>query len=201
MAENCPECNGAYNNSNSSKRACFDDRIPVANDHHGFDNQRVSVHDRLGAKPASTIAWGGGQGQHPWSAGRLSQWRVKRSTRRDGRFSGPWWGYHVPSSRTSTHITTRWWRIKPNMQEAQSTMVSRWLDQIPKEESLAPTSARKAWGLMLDKKKVRSKVWRPKSWQPMDWLPKCILYKQIVLSCLSTDRVFELQLIADVIIE
>jgi hypothetical protein len=60
MAENCPECNGAYNNSNSSKRACFDDRIPVANDHHGFDNQRVSVHDRLGAKPASTIAWGGG---------------------------------------------------------------------------------------------------------------------------------------------
>jgi hypothetical protein len=38
-AENCPECNGAYNNGNSSKRACFNDRRPAAKDHHGFDNQ------------------------------------------------------------------------------------------------------------------------------------------------------------------
>jgi hypothetical protein len=35
--ENCPECNGAYNNGNSSKRVCFDDKIPAAKDHHGFD--------------------------------------------------------------------------------------------------------------------------------------------------------------------
>jgi hypothetical protein len=49
----------AYNNSNSSKRVCFDDRRPAAKDHRGFDNQRVSVQDRLGgAKPASTIGWG-----------------------------------------------------------------------------------------------------------------------------------------------
>jgi hypothetical protein len=44
-AENCPECNGAYNNGNSSKRVCFDDRRPAAKDHCGFDNQWVSVHD------------------------------------------------------------------------------------------------------------------------------------------------------------
>jgi hypothetical protein len=60
--ENCPECNRAYNNGNSSKRICFDDRRPVAKDHRGFDNQRVSVHDQLGGqsqRPRSV----GGQGQ------------------------------------------------------------------------------------------------------------------------------------------
>jgi hypothetical protein len=61
MAENCPECNGAYNNSNSSKRACFDDRIPTANDHRGFDNQRVSVHDRLGGEASVHDRLGGGK--------------------------------------------------------------------------------------------------------------------------------------------
>jgi hypothetical protein len=57
-AENCLECNRAYNNGNSSKRVCFDARRPATKDHHGFNNQRVSVHDRLGARPASTISWG-----------------------------------------------------------------------------------------------------------------------------------------------
>jgi hypothetical protein len=61
MTENCLECNGAYNNSNSSKRVCFDDRILVAKDHHGFDNQQISVHDRLGARSASMIGWGQSQ--------------------------------------------------------------------------------------------------------------------------------------------
>jgi hypothetical protein len=66
--ENYLECNRAYNNNNSSKRACFDDKRPAAKNHRGFDNQRVSVHDRLGgranvhdrlgAKLASTIGWG-----------------------------------------------------------------------------------------------------------------------------------------------
>jgi hypothetical protein len=44
-------------------------------------------------------------------------------------------------------------------------MVSRWLDQIPEEKSPAPMSIEQheeAERLMLDKKKVRSKVWRPK---------------------------------------
>jgi hypothetical protein len=50
MAENCPECNGAYNNSNSSKRVCFDDRRPVARDRCEFNSRRVSVHERLGGK-------------------------------------------------------------------------------------------------------------------------------------------------------
>jgi hypothetical protein len=44
-------------------------------------------------------------------------------------------------------------------------MVSRWLDQIPEEKSPAPTSVEQheeAERLVLDKKKVRSKVWCPK---------------------------------------
>jgi hypothetical protein len=57
-AENCPQCNGAYNNSNSSKTVCFDSRRTSVGDHREFSNQRVSVHDQLGAKPASTNGWG-----------------------------------------------------------------------------------------------------------------------------------------------
>jgi hypothetical protein len=45
----------AYNNSRSSKRVCFEDRRPTAGDHHGFSNQRILVHQWLGAKTASTI--------------------------------------------------------------------------------------------------------------------------------------------------
>jgi hypothetical protein len=47
--ENCSECNGAYNNSNPSKRVRFDDRRPSVGDHREFSNQRVSV----------MIGWGG----------------------------------------------------------------------------------------------------------------------------------------------
>jgi hypothetical protein len=65
IAENCPECNGAYNNGNTSKRACFDEKRPTTKDHRGFDNQRVSVHNRLGgqsqrprsARPAFMTGW------------------------------------------------------------------------------------------------------------------------------------------------
>jgi hypothetical protein len=41
--DNCLECNEAYNNGNSSKRVCFNDRRTAAKDHCGFDNQRVLV--------------------------------------------------------------------------------------------------------------------------------------------------------------
>jgi hypothetical protein len=58
MVENCPKCYRAYNNSNSSKSVCFDDRRPAARDHHEFNNQWILVLDRLGASPASTIGWG-----------------------------------------------------------------------------------------------------------------------------------------------
>jgi hypothetical protein len=58
MAENCPKCYRAYNNSNSSKSACFDDRRPAARDHREFNNQWISVLDQLGASLASTIGWG-----------------------------------------------------------------------------------------------------------------------------------------------
>jgi hypothetical protein len=33
------------------------------------------------------------------------------------------------------HHTTGRWRIKLNTQESQSTMVSRWLNQVPEKES------------------------------------------------------------------
>jgi hypothetical protein len=58
MAENCPKCYRAYNNSNSSKSACFNDRRPAARDHREFNNQWISVLDQLGASLASTIGWG-----------------------------------------------------------------------------------------------------------------------------------------------
>jgi hypothetical protein len=65
--ENCPECKEAYNNNSSSKRVCFNDRRSGAGDHREFSNQRipihqrlggkVSIHDRLGARPAFMIGW------------------------------------------------------------------------------------------------------------------------------------------------
>jgi hypothetical protein len=55
MAKNCPECNGAYNNSNSSKRVCFDDRRPAAKDHRGFNSQRISVHALVQMLSSMTI--------------------------------------------------------------------------------------------------------------------------------------------------
>jgi hypothetical protein len=64
MTENCPECNGAYNNGNSSKRVCFDHRRPAAKDHRGFDNQRVSVHERLGGKASVHDQLGGKASVH-----------------------------------------------------------------------------------------------------------------------------------------
>jgi hypothetical protein len=60
MAENCPKFYRAYNNSNSSKSACFDDRRPAARDHREFNNQWISVLNQLGASLASTIGWGEG---------------------------------------------------------------------------------------------------------------------------------------------
>jgi hypothetical protein len=49
-AENCLECNGAYNNDNSSKRVCFNDRRPMTGEHREFKNQQIQVHQRLGGK-------------------------------------------------------------------------------------------------------------------------------------------------------
>jgi hypothetical protein len=70
--ENCPECNAAYNNGNSSKRVCFDDKRPVAKDHHGFDNQRVSVHDRLGGKDSVHDRLGGKASIHDRLGGKAN---------------------------------------------------------------------------------------------------------------------------------
>jgi hypothetical protein len=56
MAENCLECNETYNNRNSSTGVCFNDGRPTYRDHREFNNQRVSVHHRLGGK-ASIHDW------------------------------------------------------------------------------------------------------------------------------------------------
>jgi hypothetical protein len=84
IAKNCPECNGAYNNSSSSKEVCFDDRRPTAGDHGEFSNQLILVHDRLGSKANVHDRLGGKASIHDRLGGR-----VKQSAERNGRFSGP----------------------------------------------------------------------------------------------------------------
>jgi hypothetical protein len=64
MAENCSECNRAYNKNNSSKRVCFNDKRPLAKDHLEFSNQQISVHDRLGAKASIYDRLGGKASVH-----------------------------------------------------------------------------------------------------------------------------------------
>jgi hypothetical protein len=73
MIENCPECNKAYNNNNSSKRGCFDDRRPAAGDHREFSNQRVSVHQRLGGKASIYDRLGGKTNVHDQLGGRVNE--------------------------------------------------------------------------------------------------------------------------------
>jgi hypothetical protein len=58
MAENCLECNRAYNNNSSSKRICFNDRRPTTGDHCEFSNQQIPFHQQLGEKLVSMIGWG-----------------------------------------------------------------------------------------------------------------------------------------------
>jgi hypothetical protein len=72
-AENRPDCNVTYNNNNSSKRVCFDDRRPAARDHHGFDNQRVSLHDRLGSKTSVHDQLGGKASVHDRLGGQVNE--------------------------------------------------------------------------------------------------------------------------------
>jgi hypothetical protein len=72
MAENYPECNRAYNNGSSTKRVCFDDRRPTTKDRHGFDNEWVSVHDRLGGKASVHDRVGGKASVHDRVGGRAS---------------------------------------------------------------------------------------------------------------------------------
>jgi hypothetical protein len=72
MRENYPDCNEAYNNSNSSKRVCFDDRRPTAKDHCGFNNQQISVHDQLGGKASVHDQLGVKDSIHDLLGGRVS---------------------------------------------------------------------------------------------------------------------------------
>jgi hypothetical protein len=72
-AENCPECNTTYNNNKSSKRACFYDKIPTTKDHQGFDNQRVSVHDRLGGRASVHDRLGGKASVHDRLGSRVNE--------------------------------------------------------------------------------------------------------------------------------
>lgn len=49
-AEDCPQCNGYFQDGRFTKKALFDDRanMPIISERH--HDQRISVHDRLGGK-------------------------------------------------------------------------------------------------------------------------------------------------------
>jgi hypothetical protein len=152
--ENCPECNRAYNNGNSSKRACFADRRPAAKDHCGFDNQRVSVHDQLGGK-ASVYDRLGGQVNEE-SNDRLEEMANSLVPDEDIMYQALKRQRTLQLDDEGSSQT----RKKPNPQwcpdgltKSQKRRVQR-LRQLEQHEE--------AERLVLDKKKVRSKVWRPK---------------------------------------
>jgi hypothetical protein len=71
--ENCLECNGAYNNSSSTKRICFNDRRPTTEDHREFNNQRVLVHQWLGGKASIHDRLGGNASVHDRLGGRVNE--------------------------------------------------------------------------------------------------------------------------------
>jgi hypothetical protein len=143
-----PECN-------SSKRACFDDRKPVAKDHRGFDNQQVSVHDRLGGKASIHDRLGSRVNEE--SNDRLEE--MVDSLVPDGDIM-----CRDPEHRRTLQLDdegSSQTRKKPNPQwcpdgltKSQKRRVQR-LRQLEHHEEVER--------LVLDKKKVQSKVWHPKS--------------------------------------
>jgi hypothetical protein len=164
MAENCPECNGAYNNSNSSKRGCFDDRRLAAKDHRGFDNQQVLVHDQLGGKASIHNRPGGKASIHDRLGGQVNE---ESNDRLEGMANSLVPDEDImcraPECRRTLQLDdegSSQTRKKPNPQwcpdgltKSQKRKVQR-LHQLEQHEE--------ANRLVLDKKKFRSKVWRPK---------------------------------------
>jgi hypothetical protein len=163
-AENCPECNGAYNNNNSSKRVCFDDRRPTTKDHSGFNNQRVSVHDRLGGKASVHDRLGGKASVHYRLGGQVNEESNDRlEEMADSLVPDEDIMCRAPERRCTLQLDdegSSQTHKKPNPQwcpdgltKSQKRRVQR-LRQLEQHEEVER--------LVLDKKKVRSKVWRPK---------------------------------------
>jgi hypothetical protein len=55
------------------KRVCFYDRRPADRDHRGFDNQRVSVHNRMGGKASVHDRLGGKASVYDRLGGRVNE--------------------------------------------------------------------------------------------------------------------------------
>jgi hypothetical protein len=145
-------------------RACFGDRRPTTKDHRGFDNQWVSVHDRLGGK-ARVYDWLGGKASvHDRLKGRVNEesnnWLEEVADslvpNEDIMCCAPKCRLTLQlddegSRQTRKKLNTQW--CPDGLTKSQKRRVQR-LRQLEQHEE--------AERLVLDKKKVRSKVWRPK---------------------------------------
>jgi hypothetical protein len=176
MAENGPECNEAYNNGNSSKRVCFDDRRPAAKDHCGFDNQLVSVHDRLGGKASVNDQLGRKASVRDRLGGRVNEESNNQlEEMADSMVPGEDIMCRAPERRRTLQLYgegSSQIRKKPNPQ---------WcLDDLTKSRKIRVQRLRQleqheeAERLVLDKKKVQSKVWsaKPKADGEEDYKPR-----------------------------
>jgi hypothetical protein len=162
--ENCSECNGAYNNDNSSKRACLDDRRPAAKDHRGFYNQRVSVHDRPGGKASVYDRLGRKASVRDRLGGRVNEESDNRLEEMvDSLVPYEDIMCRAPKRRRTLQLDdegSRQTRKKPNPQWCPDGLTKSRKRRVQHLRQLEQHE--EAERLMLDKKKVRSKVWRPK---------------------------------------
>jgi hypothetical protein len=150
--ENCPECNGAYNNSNSSKRICFDDRTTTDGDHREFRNQWVSVHDRLGGKAIVHGRLGGRVNEK--SNNRLEEMANSLVPDEDIMCRAPGHRHTLQLDEESSQSYK-----KPNPQWCLDGLTKSQKRRVQPLCQLEHQEEEER--CVLDKKKVRSKVWRP----------------------------------------
>jgi hypothetical protein len=163
-AENYLECNESYNNGNSTKRACFDDRRPATKDHRGFDNQQISVHDRLGGKACVHDRLGGKASVHD----RLGDQVNEESNDRLEEMADSL----VPDEDIMFQALER--RCTLQLDDEGSSQTRKKTNPQWCPDGFTVTQKRRiqclcqleqheeAERLVLDKNKVRSKVWLPK---------------------------------------
>jgi hypothetical protein len=156
--------NGAYNNSNSSKRVCFDDKRPSAEDHREFSNQQVSVHDRLGSKTSVHNRLGGKASVHDQLGGRVNEESNNRLEEMAGSL--------VPDEDIMCKAPER--RRTLQLDDEGSSQTRKKLNPQWCPDGLTKSQKRRVQHLrqleqneeverhVLIKKKVRSKVWHPK---------------------------------------
>jgi hypothetical protein len=163
-AENCQKCNGTYNNSNSFKRVCFDGKRPTVKDGHEFYNQWVSVHDRLGGKASVHDQLGGMASVHDRLGGQVNEksnnWLEEMANFLvlDDDIT-----CRAPERRCTLQMDdegSSQTRKKPNPQWCPNGSTKSQKRRVQHLRQLKQNE--EAERHMLDRKKVRSKVWRPK---------------------------------------